>query len=186
LALPYFLFKIKQYQHGNYRLGQLRAELRTSGAKTYEALFTVFGVWIALLIGVIAAVFLTFTMGLMILAPFVAVAGYLLLLVFPWAYGSAKLQNLFWSRTGNRFMRFRSELLPAGYTALVAKNLLLTVLTVGLYRPFAAVSQWRARMEAVSLVSRVDFEQLSQVLASGQTDAAGEMGADLLGLDLGW
>ncbi len=186
ISLPWLLFRIKRYQHGSYRLGQLRTELRTTTAKAYApflallGLMLIVGILFALLLGLVG-----FTLGL----PGLLIAGslgYVFLVITPMAYLAAKLQNLWWSRTGNRFLRFRSDLSASGYMMLSFKNLLFTIFTLGLYRPYAQVAAWRMRVEAVSIESRVSFESLAGQVQQSFNDAAGEMAGDLAGPDLGW
>jgi uncharacterized membrane protein YjgN (DUF898 family) len=184
--LPYFLYGIKAYQHGNYKLGQLRTELRTTATQAYQPFLMVFGLGVVGVIAFVALLMMMFKAGSPIGAIVVGFVGYVLLIFAPWAYLAARLQNLWWSRTGNRYLRFRSGLSAVSYLGLVLKNFLLTVITLGLYRPFAAVNLWRARVEAVSIVSRVEFESLASRVQRQFNDAAGDMGADLVGLDVGW
>jgi uncharacterized membrane protein YjgN (DUF898 family) len=70
------------------------------------------------------------------------------------------LQNLTWNRTKSRHLRFESRLRTAPLLALTLKNTLLTVLTLGLYRPFGAVAMARLRLEAVTVFTRLPVEEL--------------------------
>lgn len=102
-------------------------------------------------------------------------------LALPWA--QAALQNLVWGKTGNRYVRIRSRLSPAGYVALRLRHGLLTLATLGLYAPWAAVAARRMRLQALTVVSRVVPDDLAATLRQvGDT----RPGGDLFGLDLGW
>ena len=71
---------------------------------------------------------------------------------------------------------------------------ILTMLTLGLYRPFAVVNVYRFRLQHVS-VKAASFEQLlaTQQVPAAQTGKSGQVGqasgdstADLFGFDLSW
>jgi len=100
-------------------------------------------------------------------------------------YLGCRLQNLLWSRTGNRAMRFRSRLRLRPWLGLHIKNWLLMLLTLGLYWPFAAVATTRMRLHAITVVTRVDPADLVEEARALQGDAAGDAAGDLLGLDIG-
>ena len=56
---------------------------------------------------------------------------------------------------------------------------------MGLYWPFAVVNTRRAQIEAVELQTRIGLDQISQVAGREDPGAAGDMAADLFGLDIG-
>ena len=70
--------------------------------------------------------------------------------------GRARLHHLAWNHTGCRHLRFRSTLAVGPYVRRCARHTLLTVLSLGLYRPWASVDAWRLRTEALAVRSRVD------------------------------
>ena len=73
-----------------------------------------------------------------------------------WPYAQAHAQNLVWQETGCRYLRFRSRLSVMGYVGLKARHLLWLVGTLGLAWPWVAVQSRRVRLEAVTVVARVD------------------------------
>lgn len=90
-------------------------------------------------------------------------------------YVQARLQNLVWSKTGNRSLRFRSRLSVQGYVLLQLRHALLLVLTLGFYWPWAVVASRRMRTEALTVWARVDTEVLKAhwtPFAQGQAGAA--------------
>jgi uncharacterized membrane protein YjgN (DUF898 family) len=196
LSLPYFLWRLKRYQHDHFRLGQLQSELRLGPGAVYAACLRILLVLAGPGVLLLALLYLGLqasgsglpglgTPGSALLF-MLAIFGYLLYLYVAAApYVVACLQNLFWSRTGNRYVRFRSELRPASYVGLQIRNYLLLVLTLGLYWPWAAVASRRKRLQAVTLVSRVDLDELVMTLRPHGGDAAADVGDDLLGFDIG-
>lgn len=75
-------------------------------------------------------------------------------------YAQARLQNLVWNKSGNRYLRIRSKLSVSGFVALQCKHAVLLVLTLGLYWPWAVVATRRMRTRALTVWSRVDAEVL--------------------------
>lgn len=191
LGLPYFNWRLKRYQHSHYRLGQLRTEWK-GGVRA------VYGVWLrtlcvmlapAALIGLaIAGLSMTSRVGwLGLLLQPVALLILLGVYVVGPAYFAVRMQNLAWTKTGNRYMRLRSRLALGPYLKLQLLNWLLVLVTLGLYWPWAVVNTRRMRLAAITVVSRVEPEELVMAAARlKRGDAAGDAGDELLGFDLGW
>jgi uncharacterized membrane protein YjgN (DUF898 family) len=110
---------------------------------------------------------------------------FILINILPKAYLGAALQNLTWSRTGNNWVRFKSELSIRRYMLLQIKNYLLILITFGLYWPFAAVANQRMKLEAVSLKSRITLDKLTDAARAREKDAVGDMAADMFDMDFG-
>lgn len=89
-----------------------------------------------------------------------------------WPHAQAHLINLVWSKTGNRHLRFRSQIKVPAYVQLYAKNVLRLVVTLGLYWPWAVVNLRRMRMQSLQVWSRVEPEVLLAHWSSGQGEAA--------------
>ena len=100
-------------------------------------------------------------------------------------YFTSRMQNLVWSKTGNREFRFQSELTFGSTLKLTLKNWLLIGLTMGLYWPFAKVAMTRLKLQAITVVTRVDPKALIGRAQSREGDAAGDAAGDLLGVDIG-
>jgi len=192
-ALPYFLWRIRRYQHGNYAFGKLQTRLEAD-------LGVLYGIFIKLIgISLVAAVVLGGMVFMFVLSGrragmgagyfgavvLVGIGGILMLNILPKSYLQVRLQNLIWSRTGNDVLRFKSELPFAGYLGLQCKNYLLIFLTLGLYWPFAVVNTRRAQLEAVELRTRIDLAQITQAAGHESPGAVGDMAADLFGMDIG-
>jgi uncharacterized membrane protein YjgN (DUF898 family) len=63
--------------------------------------------------------------------------------------------------------------------------MLLTLATLGLYWPFAAVALARYRIEAFVVDSDVPIDSIAESTQAAPASAAGEGAADLFGLDVG-
>ncbi|MFM7330804.1 MAG: YjgN family protein [Brachymonas sp.] len=197
IAVPYFFWRLKRYQHNHYAWGPLKAEYRSEVGATYQ----VFGLtllMVALMVALFAAIVwlmipsqpgsirnpkgLWTMMWLLIPLFFVFIVS---INILPRAYFTATMQNLLWSRTGNRYFRFKSELAAPRFIGLQVKNYLLIAITFGLYWPFAVINTLRMRLEAVSLKTRIPLDKLSDAVRAREKDAAGDMAADIFGFDVG-
>jgi len=203
--VPWLLWRLKKYQHDHYAFAQWQTQLRAGPASFYGLFFKTIGVALLAFAAFIGAVLLLVTVFGMaafltrgnggeggagsVVAVFVtvvaAVIGLLVVQILPRPYLTSRLQNLVWSRTGNRAMRFRSELKFVPLLGLTLKNWLLMVLTLGLYWPFAAVALARMRLDAVSIETRDDPATLYERARPADGDAAGDAAADLLDFDIG-
>lgn len=201
LLVPLFLWLLKRYQHGHYALGQLQTELRTSAGSFYVIALKTLGVSVlAALAG--AAVALVFGGGSILalmsgggkgaastafLVTFLifvfAFYGGIIVVVQP--YVVSRLQNLVWGRTGSSQVRFESDLRFWPFFRLTLKNLLLMIVTLGLYWPFAKVAVARMRLQAVTVVTRLAPDELVGSLRERADDAAGDAAGDLFGIDIG-
>ena len=191
LALPYFLWRVKRYQHDHYAWGQLQTELRTGPGGVYWIFLKVIGLSLLAAVGFGLLFALLGVTGrrpgsaLLVALALSALAGILLFNVLPKSFVQVRLQNLLWTRTGNGTLRFKSRLALRSYFGLQLKNYLLIFLTLGLYWPFAVVHTRRAQIEAVELHTRTALDQVTQAAGRDDPSAAGDMAADLFGLDIG-
>lgn len=100
------------------------------------------------------------------------------------AYREARLFQLVWNNVGvSQVARFKCNLRTGSYIALRLKNMLLSLLTLGFYRPFALVSEYRMKTESVTLHIRGGVDQLAGELVT-QQGGIGDAMADAAGLDL--
>ena len=100
------------------------------------------------------------------------------------AYREARMFKLIWSNVGlSQIARFKCDLKHWPFVRLRIKNLLLTLLTLGFYRPFARVSEYRMKADAVTLHVKGGLDQLVGQLVK-QQDGMGDALADAVGLDI--
>ena len=101
------------------------------------------------------------------------------------AYREARMFHLIWNNTGiSQIARFNSTLSTRKFVLLRLKNMLLTTLTIGFYRPFARVAEYKMKFESVTLYVKGSVEQLAGRLEQGQKEGFGDALADAAGLDL--
>jgi uncharacterized membrane protein YjgN (DUF898 family) len=190
-GIPYFIWRVKRYQHGNYAIGGLQTRMKADVGVLYGVFIKLLGVMLAALavvglIGVLAFTGRKAGSGFSLTAmAALALAFILLFNILPKSYLQVRLQNLLWTNTGNQLLRFDSRLLLKSYLGLQCKNYLLIFLTLGLYWPFAVVNTRRAQIEAVVLKTRFDLDRIVQTAQREDPGAVGDMAADLFGLDIG-
>jgi len=195
LFWPWGLALIKRYQHRGYTLGHERADIDLSTGSMYGLVFKGFGM--CLLIGIVAGVLVAGIAAAAIhggpesapgraaltFAPLFA--AYLLAFLIVGCWGTSRLQNMVWSGTHSQHLRFSSVLRARSYMGLCLKNAILTVLTVGLYRPFAVISATRMRVEAVGVDLSGSYEYFMADTEASYQDATGDASGDFFGIDLG-
>jgi uncharacterized membrane protein YjgN (DUF898 family) len=195
-SFPFFLWKLRRYQHDHFTLGGLQTRLTARAGSVYGVFLRMLGLGLLALIGM-ALVFGLFaspgligrkagaSAAILTLLGLFAIGGVLLFNILPQSYLQVRLQNLFWSATGNPVLRFDSQMKLGPYIGLQLKNFLLIFLTLGLYWPFAVVHTRRARLEAVTLETRGSLDALTRTGGQENPAAVGDMAADLFGMDIG-
>ncbi|RLJ38549.1 YjgN family protein [Acidovorax sp. 106] len=101
------------------------------------------------------------------------------------AYREARMFQLLWNNIGvSQIARFKCNLRAGGFVRLRLKNMVLTLLTLGFYRPFARVSEYRMKLESVTLHIKGGVDQVAGALTRQQEGGLGDALADAAGLDL--
>lgn len=187
-AVPYLLWRLKAYQHNHYALGPWQTTFKA----TFKDVFKVFlksSLWLTLgfvlLSGLTIWVILQGSRAINPSIVWLLGIGFWVLQTMYMAHIQAALQNLVWSQTGNRQIRFKSHVSPWQLARLMLKNTLLSVLTLGLYWPFAAVAVTRLKLQAVTVHTRQHPDELVAQGRQQYQDAAGDMAADLMGVEIG-
>jgi uncharacterized membrane protein YjgN (DUF898 family) len=100
------------------------------------------------------------------------------------AYREARIFQLVWNNIGvSQVARFRCGLRARSYVGLRIRNVLLTILSLGFFRPFAVVSEYRMKTESVTLHVKGGLDQLAGQLAR-EEQGLGDAIADAVGLGL--
>lgn len=103
------------------------------------------------------------------------------LVIFP--YAVARMQNLIWNATRLGSHGFRSSLQARGLVGIMFTNLLLIILTLGLYKPFADIRLARYRIEHLEFLPAGSIDEI--VAGVHETaSAVGEEVADVFDLDI--
>lgn len=119
--------------------------------------------------------------------PYLVSAGIfsLVVYVFAWPYLAARLQQVVWANTTLEDVSFLTEIRAWPLTRIVLANVGLTLLTCGLYWPYAAVALARYRVECMRIESDSPIERVGAAIAARPAGALGDATADSFGLDIG-
>jgi uncharacterized membrane protein YjgN (DUF898 family) len=188
LMLPWTLALAKRYQHNHYRCAGLQTRTWLQPYQVYGLSFR------AGAVGSVAIIVIAiFTAGL-IRSPepeqgtgAIVMVVSLYMLVYLWMSSAfvAGLQNMVWSSTSSVGVHFASNLSAWKLATLTTRNWLLMVLTLGLYRPFAAVATTRLRLAAMRIETDVDIDVVVGSQLPLSPHAAGEFVVDFFGIDVG-
>jgi uncharacterized membrane protein YjgN (DUF898 family) len=166
---PWAMWRIKRYQHGGYRLAQ-QATTFTGRVRAFYWLglkLALVVVLVAVVVGVgagaIVALLRTTGAGKVAMAGALVPFALLVAAMYVWLFSlaGAGLQNLAWNPTRSSQLQFASSLRVMSLTGMNLLNLVLMILTIGLYRPFAVVNVLRLRLEAVQVHSSGSVEALA-------------------------
>jgi len=160
----------------------------------------VFVLSVALIVGVIALVAVLFgglawlsgsrPKGVMVVVLMIAIMVGSFLAIFLAAtpalgYREARMFQLMWNNIGvSQIARFRTDLRTGAFVWLRVRNAIFSVLTLGFYRPFARINEYRMKSESVTLHLRGGLEPLVGQLSQQQQDGFGDAIGDAVGFDL--
>ena len=197
LALPLYLLwplmhaRIRRFQHAHLLFGDQHSSYEVKARRFYR--FYLVGGGLALLALIVAGLLVGMGSALAgssraaaVLAGILSgVIGLYVVYLLVGPYMVVRVSNLAWSNTSFPGLRFRSTLPVKGFLALQTKNTLLTLATLGLYRPFAVVNIYRFRLAHVHIEVDGDIEAAAAHMAT-RGGAAGDSVADGFGIDLSW
>jgi uncharacterized membrane protein YjgN (DUF898 family) len=194
LAWPLMHGAMRAFQHKHLMAGDQRAEFplgMTNLAKPYlvAGLMSVGLLILAFVVGALIAALLQ-TSGMHTNARWLGYAfgfgGFYLFLLLVGLYIMVRMNNRAWSATSFPGVRITCAMRVRSYLRLQVVNVLLTLLTLGLFRPFAAVRTWRYRVAHVTVDAPDGFEQAVLSARRPAVAATGDGIADFLGVDLSW
>jgi uncharacterized membrane protein YjgN (DUF898 family) len=186
--VPWTLGLAKRYQHNHYRYARLQTRTWLEPSQVYGLSFRAgfIGGIVVIVAGILAAVALPSVRAAGSWVPIIGV-GLVYGAAYVWVSSAftAGLQNMVWSRTVSEGVSFRSELATMDLARLTLMNWLLMAVTLGLYRPFAAVATTRLRLQAMTVETTVDIDAWAGEEAAHDANAAGDFAGDFFGIDLG-
>lgn len=192
LAWPLMHAAIRRFQHAHLLLGDQHSQYELRARRFYRP-YLVAGslTFLAAILagaagGFAAAAGGSGKPGAMIVAAFAGVICVYAAYLLAGPYMVVRVSNLAWSSTRFPGIRIRSTLPARSFMKLQAKNALFTVLTLGLYRPFAVVAVYRFRLAHVHIEVDGDIEAAALHMAKRRGGAAGDGAADGFGIDLSW
>lgn len=167
ILMPLTMHKQQRFIAGNSRYGTARFELDVGARPFYMAFLAMLG------IGVLTALLLGVVRGLVpVLVPVVAVTGYLLM----FAFFSVRFTNLVYGNLvlGDNRLAARYEL--GSFIRLMLGNMLGTLLTLGLFYPWARVRTARYAAEHMALVACDDLDGFVAARREEVSSLGGELG----------
>ena len=194
LVLPWGHARLKQMQHAHARFGEQPFSFKPAVGAFY-------GLYLKALLFVIAGGFLGGIASAVIIRAIsvtdrpvpswqptaLGLLVGVLVWVVSWPFFAARLQQLVWSRTGWGEVQFSTTMRARRLWKLASVLSILTLLTLGLYWPFAAVALARYRIGSVQLEAAQGLPPMTAPAANPDARrAAGDAFADFAGLDLGW
>lgn len=193
---PYLQYRLRRYYTDGARAGASEFGFHLTVGQYYVVYLVALGFMIAL--GAVASVFIGLTLGMDVagivtsggaglavgkmIAIFIMVGGFYIALLAIGPLIIAMLQNTVWRGTSLANQRFNSTLAVPAFMITWLGVTLLTVFTLGLYRPFAAVTLAKMRIEAMSWQGSAD--DMIAVLREGNQRAVGSEVADLMSVDI--
>jgi uncharacterized membrane protein YjgN (DUF898 family) len=193
LGWPLMHGAMKRYQHGNLVYGDQRAAFTLTSADLAAPYVVTFlaGLGAFVVYGIVMYVVFSrrgadsgelgsavlFIGGTAMLYLFFLVCGLFIMV---------RMNNMAWSDTGFPGVRIESAMRLRSWLRLQAVNVVLTLLTLGLFRPFAAVRSWRYRLAHARVEAPAGFEAATGVAQRRGVTAAGDGSAEFLGIDLSW
>jgi uncharacterized membrane protein YjgN (DUF898 family) len=193
LAIPWMHHRLKAYQHGRAMYGDRSFAFLGARRKFYGVYLK--GVGLVLLGGMLGsavAFAIAWARGPSTQFPGAgfesAIYGGIIMLpvyLFAWPFLAARLQQAVWTNTRLGDVRFRTEIKARSLFGIVFRSVMLTLLTCGLYWPFAAVALARYRIECVRIDSEMPLAAIAVDLHGRPVAAFGEGATDTFGLDLG-
>jgi uncharacterized membrane protein YjgN (DUF898 family) len=196
LPLPLYLLwplmhaRIRRFQHAHLLFGDQHSSYQVKSRRFYRfylvggglGLLAAFGAGMA---GGFAAAAGNAHGVAMFIALLTGVGSIYLAYLLIGPYMVVRVSNLAWSNTAFPGIRFHSTLPARAFMKLQTRNALLTVLSLGLYRPFAVVSVYRFRLAHLHVEVHGDIEAACARVAT-RGGAAGDSVADGFGIDLSW
>ncbi len=191
IGLPWAHARLKQLQHHHANFGEQQFSFTPAGSAFYGLYFKAF---MLMVVGSLVAMPLMVMFGssssrnspTSIYAMLVVAVAGLFMWLAAWPYFAARMQQIVWSHTKlGHGIRFAGLMKGGRLWRLVFGQTLLTVLTLGLYWPFAAVAIARYRVESITVEAMDPIGEVAGQL-NEERRAAGDAALDFFGLDLGW
>jgi uncharacterized membrane protein YjgN (DUF898 family) len=194
ITLPWMHHTLKRFQHRHIRYGQLSSEFDSSIKRFY-------GIYVKCMLLIVGIGFLTaatfgfFTAGLEesgvfgerrgVGALLVGVVTAALVYLLMASYAAARVQRVVWTNTRLGPVKFDTHLSAGSLAWLVSKNVALTLITAGLFWPYASISIARYRIECMRVSAPENFAAAISKGDRSSSDAMGEGALDMFGVDIG-
>ncbi|CAJ0697303.1 YjgN family protein [Ralstonia mannitolilytica] len=179
LLAPLAHQRFKRYQHKNTRFGTTPFDFSGTPGNFYGVYLRTFGLAVLALVvafGVILLLGVSVGKGHgsagRILAIVLMVVLTYAAMLFLTPYFMSRLQNVVWNHTTLGAHRFHSQVGAAKLFWIFISNAVLTVITVGLFTPFARVRTLRYKLDSVTMLAAGSLD----TFVAGETAKVGALG----------
>ena len=193
VVLPYLHYRFKRYQHSHTLLGSAAARFSATAGHFYA----VYG--ILLLISLVVAVVIAAVgfvagaglwsagkgAGIFGIGMLVLIVGFYAVYFVLFAAFVVLIQNRVWNHTAVGEVSFRSNARILPMARIYFVNMLLLIVTLGLFTPFAVIRSLKYRLESVTAMTVTGMDQFLGVASVESVAATGEGAADLFDFDIG-
>lgn len=187
VLMPFLFVQYKRYLQGNVRYGRT-AFVLAPGYKPFLKVFVRAFLLLLVLIPVIALPGIALAMAMpaskMLLAALLPALLALSLYGLVSTYVFSRIHNVLWSSTRVGAFGFEGRLSARALFKVWAVNILLLVVTLGLYWPFAAIRATKLKLESVSLLGAADLDAFAAHAQAEERHAIGEEAAALFDMDI--
>ncbi|MBS0319353.1 MAG: DUF898 domain-containing protein [Proteobacteria bacterium] len=196
VLMPWIHARLKWFVHAHASYGDRMFRFEPAGKAFYKTYLKAAA--LAIVLGIGAFAIGTVFMSLMTIARVhetiiqlvaVGLAALTYALVLP--YMSVRLQQIVWEHTqvdatdGQPVVHFGTTIRAWPLLRLVFVNVCLTLVTIGLYWPFAAVRFARYRIECMRMSSIAGIDAVTRARLTPGTSAVGDAVGDTFGFDIG-
>jgi uncharacterized membrane protein YjgN (DUF898 family) len=191
-TIPLAHFLLKRYQHDNAYFGQTPFFFHARALDFFKIYSKALGL---LFLGSIAAGIFAVLTGKIFLTLKATMFGWLFTLLytilsayvsylFVQPYLQSRIQNLVWKQTEMGGDRFECKVSTRQLIWLYASNLALIAITLGLYKPFAAIRIAKYRVESMRLIPGGDLNAFLADHTIDKSGAIGQEAGDLFDIDI--
>lgn len=181
ILFPLFYHRQKKFVLDNLRYGNSRFQCAATGGQFFRVFLTPVG----LALGIFIVVGILAGLGgiAAALLPVVGFVTAMALVLFLMPYVRVKTTNLIWNHASLERLRFSSSMEIPAYFRVIAGNLVMMLLTLGLFWPWAQVRLARYRASRMALLAP---ESLDGFVAgeAANAPAVGDEISDLMDMDV--
>ena len=175
LSLPYVFYRQRKFIADHASYGHTGFTFYATGKDYYRL---VLGALLPLIVGCLVAV------GSAVSFPPITGVVVMVLYLYLFAYISVSTMNLFFNATRLDAHGFEASLSVKGYAWVVVVNTFLSVITLGLYYPWARVRTVKYKLEHLNVIARGSLDEFTAA-EQERVSALGEEVGDFFDMDIG-
>ena len=188
VLIPAIHHRLKSFQHNYAMYGDLRFAFRGRRGSFYAVYAQVLGIFVAATVVALAigAAIAAIGLGKHALVGFVvALAVYVTVYLAAWPFMVVRLQRIIWRNTSAPGVALDTTVRLWPMFRIMFRNVLLTIVTLGLYWPYAMIAIARYRVQCMRIVTATPIDAIAAHAGESASNAIGDAAADAFGFDLG-